>query len=241
MKNIKKCFVLFLTIFVLTGCYSKQYETIKIDKEKNVSFKISISMDNEMIDNILKISSGSQNIEITDEDRWEYLSSVVDKYENWNKETLEENDYKGYILTYKSVLHLDDLLMNEELNGRYIFLSNEDVAGNSLFKKENDTYKSVMSVSPPEEYKTYLEDNISNYLDMKFIIELPNKPISSNADEVSKDGKRLTWNISEQKNIDFSFRIEKGNIYTYIIVFTSIVIFICFIILTFKRNKSNNF
>lgn len=240
MKNLKKLLLCGLVVFTLTGCMAKQQETVKIDKDKNVTFKISISMDDEMLNNILKIVNANPETDISDESKWEYLTSVADRYENWNKEKIDKDGYKGYVLTYNTKVHLDDLLMADEVNARYVFLSNPDISGSTLFKKDGDKYNSVMSVAPPDEYKSYIDGDISKYLDMKFSIILPNKPISSNADEISKDGKTLTWKITENKNIDLSFKVEKANIIVYIITILSFVALLSFIVVIPRIKKHNN-
>jgi len=102
MKNLKKLLLCGLVVFTLTGCMAKQQETVKIDEDKNVSFKISISMDDEMLNNILKIVNANPETDISDESKWEYLTSVADRYENWNKEKIDKDGYKGYVLTYNT-------------------------------------------------------------------------------------------------------------------------------------------
>ena len=40
---------------------------------------------------------------------------------------------------------------------------------------------------------------------------LPEKPTSNNADEVSSDGKTLTWNIEKNTDIEFEFNFKDSD------------------------------
>ena len=45
--------------------------------------------------------------------------------------------------------------------------------------------------------------------EFKFVVSLPVKPVSNNADEVSADGKTLTWDLSKgAKDIEFKFSFD---------------------------------
>ena len=72
---------------------------------------------------------------------------------------------------------------------------------------------------------------------MTFSIVLPNRSISNNADNVSKDGKTLTWNITESRNIDLKFEVKKISIIVYIILALIVIAFIVSLVFMIKRKK----
>lgn len=237
MKKLRKVLLsLILVILIVTGCSAKQYDVVKVDKDKNISLKSTIAMDDEMLESILKISSGDENTQVTDEMKWNYLDTVVEKYTDWDKEKYEQDGFKGYTLTYKDKINIDDLSTTEDVDARYIYLSNNEVKDSHLFKKENDVYKSIIKAQVPDEYDALYSNSDSNF-EMTFTLILPNKSISNNADNVSKDGKTLTWNVKKASEIDVEFKIEKTSIVVYIIIAIIIVAFIVSIIFMIKKRK----
>lgn len=236
MKRVYRLLIIILVLVSLTGCSVKRRDVVTIDKNKNVSFELTIALDDELLENILKVANSDKNMRISDEDKWNYLENAVDKYEDWTKERYSENGYKGFRLKYNKIVRLDDILMDNNIDAKYVFLSNINVRENKLFKLKDDVYTSIMQVSPPREYEA-LSDGESGTLDMSFTIKLPNRPISSNADNTSKDGKTLTWNINELKDVELQFRFENNTIYLYIIVIILFIIFGISLIFMIKRKN----
>ena len=236
MKRVYRLLIIILVLVSLTGCSVKRRDVVTIDKNKNVSFELTIALDDELLENILKVANSDKNMRISDEDKWNYLENAVDKYEDWTKERYSENGYKGFRLKYNKIVRLDDILMDNDIDAKYVFLSNINVRENKLFKLKDDVYTSIMQVSPPREYEA-LSDGESGTLDMSFTIKLPNRPISSNADNTSKDGKTLTWNINELKDVELQFRFENNTIYLYIIVIILFIIFGISLIFMIKRKN----
>ena len=238
MKKLRKImFSLIAVVILVSGCAAKQYEVVKIDRDKGVSLKTTIAMDDELLESILKISSGDESTQITDEMKWNYLDTVVEKYSDWTKEKYEQDGFKGYTITYKDKINLDDLATTEDVEARYIYMSNNEVKDSHLFKKTNDVYKSIIKVEPPEEYEALYNNESKGNFEMTFTLILPNRSINNNADNITRDGKTLTWNIKEAKDIDVEFKIEKTSIVTYIIIALIIVAFIVSLVFMLKRKK----
>lgn len=238
MKKLRKVlFSIFAVIILVSGCAARQYDVVKIDRDKGVYLKTTIAMDDELLENILKISSGDDSTNITDEMKWNYLDSVVEKYTDWNKEKYEQDGFKGYTITYKDKINLDDLSTTDDVDARYIYLSNNEVKDSHLFKKTNDTYKSIIKVQPPEEYEALYNSESQGSFEMTFTLILPNRAISNNADNISRDGKTLTWNVKEAKDIDVEFKVEKTNIFVYIIIVLIVIAFIVSLVFMIRRKK----
>ena len=79
-------------------------------------------------------------------------------------------------------------------------------------------------------------------MDLTFTVNLPNKPINSNATTTENDGKKLEWNLMNQnlQNIEFEFELyNMSNIYlTAGIIGVLIIIIIVIIIMSKKKPNS---
>jgi len=93
-----------------------------------------------------------------------------------------------------------------------------------------------------EEEDTSLDDidysSMLASLDMKFSVNVPYKALSSNATEVSNDGKSLTWKLTELKEDEMKFEFELYNTNNIILVAgVTDVLLIILIILLLNRAK----
>ena len=79
--------------------------------------------------------------------------------------------------------------------------------------------------------------------DIKFIVTLPNKPISHNATTVSEDGKTLTWDLADKdtQNIQFEFSLINPLLIYGIIggAVLLLIIIIILIVVKIKKKKNN--
>ena len=237
MKIFKKIITILMIVVLLSGCAAKKYDDMSIDKKKNVTFKTTIMMDDELLDSILKISSADQSRVTTDEDRWNYLDSVVSKYTEWNKEKYQDGSFKGYVLTYKNQINLDDISTSDDASGRYVLSSNTDFSDSHMFIKKDNIYKTMIKVMPPDEYSALHNNESQGEFEMIYTLELPNKSISNNADKVSWNGKTLSWYVQGSRDIDVEFEVKKTSILTYIIVGLIVIIFVISIVFMIKRKK----
>ena len=105
-------------------------------------------------------------------------------------------------------------------------------------------------------YNDITEDNIikkeksnSGKSEIKFIVKLPNPSLSNNADEVSDNGKTLTWTYNNNRKNEIKFTFELENKLNYIsvfgigllIIFTfSLLIFLSIKLRDKKREKIEN-
>ena len=56
-----------------------------------------------------------------------------------------------------------------------------------------------------------LGEEFAKTMDLKFLVKLPYKPLSSNASETSDDGKELIWNLSTTDSQEIKFEFELNN------------------------------
>ncbi len=110
--------------------------------------------------------------------------------------------------------NIDDLTAQSAPQERFnIYRTTDDSDwGGDLFYKNGKNYVSNMMVdiSEDEDFSSIKENNEGMDISMLVVVTLPTKAISSNASEVSKDGKTLTWNLMdmEDPNIDFEFDLH---------------------------------
>ena len=79
-----------------------------------------------------------------------------------------------------------------------------------------------------------------NAMEMKLVVNLPNKPISHNATSVSNNGKSLTWNlVAQQEDVELTFALyNRTNI--LICVAGVVVVVIVVIVIASKSSKNKN-
>ena len=206
---MKKLLLLCGIVLILSGCAVKGDFKLSINKDKTVDFGITIAYDDELIETLMSMNSSeeaSEEIEYTDEQKWEFVDTLFEDDDNSSPESsgfvgerYQEEDYKGYTYT-KNVGDIDSITADEadfDATNNYL-----DISESKLFIKNGNNYVSKIVFTPAEETDGYqIDSNIT------FTVTLPNKPISHNADSVSEDGKTLTWNLTtnSQQAIDFEF------------------------------------
>jgi hypothetical protein len=227
-------FTLILSTMLLTGCSFKREDALTINKDKKVNYSFVITMDDELID--MAIRTEKEDVEDISEDmRWKYVDNeLTTLYQNWNKEKIDNDGIKGYKFTSPGEVDIDELV-SDNFEGRYELGSAPTFKEGKLFTKKDDVYTSFFKIDIDEE----LESNFNNQdqISIKLVVELPNKSISNNATDVSKDGKTLTWNITKSTDIDFSFKFEKNN-YMVIAIIGGICLLALSLVFILIKNKN---
>ena len=178
---------------------------------------------------------------LTDEQEWAIIEENYgnDAFEDYEKAgykitRYEEGDFKGYKLT-KSFSNIEDVTVKD-----VSFTAAEDVqikdADKKIFTKDGLNYVANIPFETSSELSS-----MGVAFDMKFVITLPNEAISNNANNVTDNGKTLTWNVTDDnENISFEFSfISKYVIYGAIGVIALLVLIIIIVIIRkiMKRNK----
>jgi hypothetical protein len=235
MKTFKRIIALIMAVVLMAGCTMKTNAGFKIAEDGKVSITMIMAMDNEMIDAFLTMQemdeSEMQNIEDpddvqvkehTDAERWAFIESDSedspfaesdDDMEGFTKAKYDQNGMKGYVYT-KEVGTLDQVTKESATDRVDVSdaIEGESFADKVLFTKKDDVYKSNMKlVADSEEMNSQSMEEIKEYggqLDVSFIVELPTKAISSNADSTENDGKTLKWDLYTSKNLEFEFKLK---------------------------------
>ncbi len=252
MKSLKKVFVLFLTTMFICGCSMKSEFSMNIKSDKSMDFSVLMAVDDKLMNAMMSMQNSSedeQSKEYTEEEKWKFLeSSISEQYssEGFEKERYEQDEYKGIKLS-KKISNIDDIT-GDTIN--FSFENYANIDKSIVFVKNGDKYKATLTseglVNVGSENSGDNSYDMSDIdYDVKFIVTLPNKPISHNATSVSSDGKTLTWDLSnanEISNMEFEFSFQNNNFIIYLVigVVGAIVIAgVIFIILKRKKNNSN--
>lgn len=220
-KTLKTIIALVITASMLVGCTMRENIGLSITNNGNVTLKMVMAMDDEMIDAMITMKedpSATEAKTYTDEQRWAFIESddnsiSSDIGDEFKKERYTKDNFKG-IQASQELGKLADISGTSATKRVNIFDSTEgsDFSNQVLFIKDGDTYKSNMTIDLGKE-----ASDMSGYqqmgaaFELKFVLELPSKPISHNATEVSSDGKTLTWDLLTAKDIEVEFKLTGGS------------------------------
>ena len=231
-KAFKTIIALIVAVLLTVGCAMKTTTGFVISKDGDVTVKLIMAMDKEMIDTYLTMSedpSLQQSMmgedfkpedfkakEHTDEQRWAFfesddMKSSFDDYEGFTKEKYTEGDYMGYVFS-RDLGKLDAISTTSATERVSIGSADSDFS--SIFIKDGDVYKSNMKIGGETELDSETVGQITQLgglIDISLDITLPVKPTSSNADKTSADGKTLTWDLTKQKDVELEFDLSKAS------------------------------
>ncbi len=189
----------------------------------NNKYYANFTIDNTKID---KFVSEDQTLQSVDE----FIGIVQDIYNNSlnehkgvkeeTKYTSEKNELSiDKSVTYSITVSKDNVVTSlEAKSSQYAFTSKNDKV---IFNDIVDTNVEVIR-----------KDNKTDTSNIRFIVNLPNKPLESNADTKSDDGTTLTWVYNKNRKNEIKFSFELINRNSYLIVFAvGAVLFIMFVIL----------
>lgn len=218
---MKKVVFLCIMMLALCGCSLKSEYYIGIKDDKSMEFSVIGAFDEEVINAILLMYNNGEEKEYTEEEFWaildESFAQSEDTPENYGFaiEKYQEGKYKGYKI-FKNISNIDDI--SGEV-ATFKLEEYQNISETVVFVKNGDNYKANFEFnndefSSVEGYEGY--ENVGG--EYKFVVTLPNRPISHNASEVSEDGKTLTWNMVDGnlQNIEFEFSFESNSTIYYI-------------------------
>ena len=259
MKKIKYLVLGIMLTTLVTGCGMKSNVMLDINDKKDVNFQVLIAMDDEMLDTMLSMGETSldedeESTEMpeakthTDEERWNYLKEGFtsdlseDQYEKYT-----EGKFKGYkVSVFKGNI---DEVTKDKADEKFNLSLASDINGDekdniTLFTKKGNNYVANLKFdnSSNEEFSSV--NNYSSSMDlfeMKFVVTLPTKAISNNADSVSSDGKTLTWDMTKDaKDINFEFNFngsKSNNMVMYAIAGGVLAVGIIALVVVVSNNK----
>lgn len=237
MNKLFKVLSIITIMIMISGCSLDVNSDMEIKENGNFKYEVDVTFDKELINNVINLSNYNGVYKNnSDKEIEEYLNNKVNikYYEGFDKKIIINEDNAEIIYSY-SINDINDISDNNKkeviLND---FNSEEEFKNIKIFTKIKDKYygnfKYISNVND--------NDNIVDY-NITFKVNLPYRVSSSNADDVSSDGKSLKWNInsSSDKDIVFSFKL-KGRDLLKMIVFSVIdMVLIAGIITLIIRNR----
>ena len=209
MKRVLKTTIAaIMAVAVLAGCTMKENVGIKIGSDKKVSASVTIAYDKEFIDGLISMNGTSADA-ITEEMRWEAAKSE-DDMEGFTATKVTEEGMYGYVFTKE--LGNIDTLSTEDSTAERVNFSDDDFFTSKMFIKDGNKYKSNMKIKMDDNSASQVSQiqQGNGTIEIKLVIELPNKAISNNANEVSEDGKTLSYDLLKTSDVDFEFSFDSA-------------------------------
>ena len=219
MKMMKYFLIIFLVLF-LSGCVKYNTE-MKINDDNSVELTMTYTLQTQNTDNTESQNNLTTNTQVKKED-FEFLKKYGFSIEDFNQDLKNGKNISGIII-YKKFQSLDEMISEEKITLDFTKIFQEE---SKLFKYDKFFYKSdgklnanyIFDFISDEEDNTKNESfNYSEYsdlFDLKYSISFPESitEINSNADEVTENGHKLTWNfeLGKQNSVEFSFIASKN-------------------------------
>lgn len=157
----------------------------------------------------------------------------------WEYEDYDKDNYKGYILTKRDV----------DLENLSEAVANKDMASSFptdkfTVKKNGSKYTLLWDLS--DIYKDEETTQGFDYLASsggyaKFVLKLPKEPISTNAQEISDDGKTLTWNLvnlGEDRTVEATFQLKSWGPYIGLIAIAGLAVILGVVSVILRRRNA---
>jgi len=230
-KKIFSIIGIFTLLFSLTGCI-KFNATMEIREDKSMDFSIIYAMNKQ----ILEMSEEQQEL-LEEKDKEELVKKgfTVEDYEDTDnkgfkltKKISNIDDYSSDSDVEYSISGIFEEASNEKIfkvvkgdaKNKYIANFKFDSNDNTLNDDEESTTDAVVdgdegssgaSIEGDTGDLSQMGEAMSSTLDLKFIVKLPDKPISDNATSKSEDGRELTWKLNTNQTDNIKFEFELNN------------------------------
>ena len=223
---------------LLTGCMRFK-TTIKVTEDGKADLSMLVAMSEELS------NFGSEDDEDSDSELTSEETKKEFEDEGWTYAEYNEDGYKGYVVTKSDIL-LDELASTIASDDAGVDTNTDSL---NITKNDNGEYTISWDVLGSDdadsmgEYQQYIEEYKGFFL---VTIELPKKPISNNATEVSEDGKTLTWDVFKMNKgdkVEVTFKLPSdeakgGNtLFIIIAVIAIIAIVVAVVCIVLSKNK----
>ena len=206
-----------LIILLLTGCMQIRIG-IDIKNDGKVDLKLFVA-----ISESLSSMAGESADSIFDN-----VDSFIGTSDEYKVQPYEENGYKGYIISR------EDMTL-------------EDMSETQMsITKQGAKYILDWKLDFGETFGSYASSMKAMGGFAEVVVTLPNRSITNNATSVSKDGKTLTWDLTEfkEESIHVEYRIVSPlmrvlNIVIVIVLALIVVLLIFFVAKAIKKHNQN--
>ena len=239
MKKLKYFLALSLVVLLASGCEMVAHYETTISSNKNVTQRIIVAVDDEMIEGMLSMENmDEEGTTYTEDEKWEMVDSMFEEegdfdYEGFTKERYETPEgLKGY--QFSKDLGNIDTITGDEIT----FTLDDGTIDETfiMFQKRGNNYFTEFSAGEPVD--TSDTEGYDITYNVKYIVNLPNKAISHNATEVSEDGKTLTWDLTQNLDtISYEFTFSNNTVMYIIIGVLVVCAVVAFVLLNKKKEN----
>ena len=218
-KLLNIAVIMIIMLIALTGCVNINYEvTLNSDGTANIAYIYGLEKEN-----LEKMGTTAEDMTTEMKER-----ATTQRYE---VEAYSDDKIEGF-KAKKHVENLSEISLAEVFGEENVKEAEENKI--SIDKKGLKTYYSQNSTID----LSSMEESIASIVTSKYTVNLPTKVGQNNADEVSEDGKTLTWNLKAGEISKIEFEANEWMLSSKIIMAIIIcVIVILVVILIVKCNK----
>lgn len=216
-KTVGLIIMLIVMVVALTGCAKVNYE---VEVHKDGSGEITY---------IYGVSKGK--IENSKELVEQFVGTMREQAEEsgYNVELYENDEISGF----KANKHIEDLSKDFSLEEAFGKEYVKDTENNKI-----NIEKSFLTTKYSQNAELDLKSLSDTNVEMTYKIKLPTKVKTSNANDVSENGRELTWNLVGGESYKIEFMAEQINILPIVgiaVVIIAVVTVIIFVILKKKH------
>ena len=221
-RTILLVIVLAFMLFTLTGCVTAQYN-LKINKDKTGEVEYVYALDKSVLES-LNTTAREATLEMREK--------VVKN--NYKVEDYEDEKSAGF----RATKHIDDVTEENIL---------EEMFGEKYIKNIEESKVKVKKTLFGNKYNQKAIVNLESVdslaqitVKLEYTLNIPTKVGKNNADEISKDGKTITWKFKPGEEREIYFYADSGRMLKMIIlVIIAIIIITAIVIYIFKHLKNN--
>lgn len=215
-KTVGLIIMLIVMVVALTGCAKVNYE---VEVHKDGSGEITY---------IYGVSKG----------KIENSKELVEQFVGTMREQAEESGYtvelyeNDEISGFKANKHIEDLSKDFSLEEAFGKEYVKDTENNKI-----NIEKSFLTTKYSQNTELDLKSLSDTNVEMTYKIKLPTKVKTSNANDVSENGRELTWNLVGGESYKIEFMAEQINILPIVGIAVVIIAIVGVIIFIFLKKK----
>ncbi len=219
-KTIGLITMLIIMLITLTGCAQINYE-VKVNKDGSgeIAYTYGISKDV-----LQQLNISAEDVISSMKEQAEESAYTVEAYENDN------------ISGFKANKHVKDLSKDFSLQEAFGEEYVKDTENNGI-KIEKGFL--IVRYSQNTQIDLTTMNESEETIEMTYKIKLPAKVKTSNANEISKNQKELTWNLTAGKMNKIEFVAEEINMLSIAIILVIVVVIIAAIVIIIKLKKKH--
>lgn len=213
--------IMAILLIALTGCVSVNYE-VTLNKDGTADVAYIYGFEKEML----------EQLETSAEDMTSDMQENAEESE-YEIEMYSDDKIEGF----KAKKHIENLadISLEDIFGEENVKDSEE----NQIKIEKKGLKTVYSQKANIDFSA-MDESTASMVTMKYVIKLPVKVGENNANEVSEDGKTLTWNLKAGEINEINFEASESSTIISIILIIAIAVIVAIVLIFFKKSQKNS-